>query len=328
MSFTDQPSSPRLLDQVRNEIRLRHYSLRTEQAYLGWIKRFILFSGKRHPRDMGAEEVTAFLTHLAVEGNVSASTQNQALNAILFMYRDVLGIKLPWLDGIQRAKKPVRLPVVLTRDETKNLLAQLSGTHWLIVALIYGSGLRLMEALRLRVKDIDFHYAQLMIRDGKGQKDRVTPLPERLAEPLRQHLQRVKSLHERDLDDGFGTVYLPDALARKYPNANREWAWKYVFPSASRSTDPRSKVVQRHHASESSIQRCVKEAVRKARIVKPASVHTLRHSFATHLLEDGYDIRTVQELLGHSDVSTTMIYTHVLQKGGKAARSPLDRMGA
>jgi integron integrase len=324
---TNDRSSPRLLDQVRDEIRLRHYSLRTEQSYLGWTRRFILFHGKRHPRQMGANEVTAFLTHLAVEGNVSASTQNQALNAILFLYRDVLKITLPWLDGIQRAKKPIRLPVVLTHEEVKRLLARLEGTRWLIVALIYGSGLRLMEALRLRVKDLDFHYNQLIVRDGKGQKDRVTPLPQMLVEPLRRHLARVKALHQKDLQDGFGRVYLPDALARKYPSADREWAWQYIFPSVNRSSDPRSRVTRRHHVNESSVQRAVRSAVRTAGIVKPASVHTLRHSFATHLLEDGYDIRTVQELLGHSDVSTTMIYTHVLQKGGKAARSPLDRIG-
>ncbi len=325
-SRTQSTTPPRLLDQVRDEIRLRHYSMRTEDAYLGWIKRFILFHRKRHPRDMGAEEVTQFLTHLAVEGNVSASTQNQALNAILFLYRAILKIDLPWLDGIHRAKKPLRLPVVLTRDEVKRLLAQLDGTRWLIVSLIYGSGLRLTEALRLRLKDVDFHYGQLIIRDAKGQKDRVTPLPQVLVEPLRQHLVRIKELHLMDLRQGFGRVYLPDALARKYPNADREWAWQFVFPSATRSRDPRSEAVRRHHVHESAIQKAVKNAVRAGSILKPASVHTLRHSFATHLLEDGYDIRTVQELLGHNDVSTTMIYTHVLQKGGKAARSPLDWM--
>jgi integron integrase len=323
-----QPStpSPRLLEKVRDEIRLRHYSLRTEQAYLGWIKRFILFHNKRHPVEMGADEVTAFLTHLAVRDNVSASTQNQALNAVLFLYRDILKITLPWLDGIQRAKKPQRLPVVLTRDEVKRVLGQLEGTRWLIVALIYGSGLRLLEALRLRVKDVDFHYGQLHIRDAKGQKDRVTPLPATLVESLRQHLTRVKLLHQQDLEEGFGRVHLPHALTRKYPNADREWAWQYVFPSQSRSRDPRTGVTRRHHVNESAVQKSVKNAMRNARIVKPASTHTLRHSFATHLLEDGYDIRTVQELLGHSDVSTTMIYTHVLQKGGKAAKSPLDRL--
>lgn len=321
-----QSRAPRLLDQVRDEIRFRHYSIRTEQAYLGWVKRFILFHGKQHPRDMGAEEVTRFLTHLAVQGNVAASTQNQALNAILFLYREVLKIELPWLDNIHRAKKPARLPVVLTRDEVRTLLAQFDGTQWLIAALLYGAGLRLLEALRLRVKDIDFHYKQLIIRDAKGQKDRVTTLPEKLIEPLRTQLVRVRELHRQDLEEGYGRVYLPHALAKKYPNADREWAWQYVFPSANRSRDPRSSDMRRHHVHESAIQKTVKNAVRKARLVKPASAHTLRHSFATHLLEDGYDIRTVQELLGHQDVSTTMIYTHVLQKGGRAARSPLDRM--
>ena len=322
---TPQSRAPRLLEQLRDEIRFRHYSIRTEQAYLGWVKRFILFHGKRHPRDMGAEEVTRFLTHLAVQGNVAASTQNQALNAILFLYREVLKIELAWLDDIHRAKKPARLPVVLTRDEVRTRLAQFDGTQWLIAALLYGAGLRLLEALRLRVKDIDFHYKQLVIRDAKGQKDRVTTLPEKLVEPLRTQLARVRELHRQDLEEGYGQVYLPNALARKYPNADREWAWQYVFPSASRSRDPRSGETRRHHVHESAIQKTVKNAVRKARLIKPASAHTLRHSFATHLLEDGYDIRAVQELLGHQDVSTTMIYTRVLQKSGRAARSPLDR---
>jgi len=321
------PHSPKLLDQVRDLIRLKHYSIRTEQAYLGWVKRFILFHGKRHPKEMGAEEVTQFLTHLAVQGNVAASTQNQALNAVLFLYREVLKVDLPWLDGLQRAKKPARLPVVLSREEVRRLLAQLDGTTWLIVALIYGAGLRVLEALRLRVKDIDFQYKQLIVRDGKGQKDRVTTLPESLIDPLQRQLDRVKLLHQRDLREGFGRVYLPHALARKYPNANREWAWQYVFPSLHRSNDPRSDAERRHHVTDSAIQKAVRNAVRSAEIAKPATVHVLRHSFATHLLEDGYDIRTVQELLGHQDLNTTMIYTHVLQKGGRAARSPLDRMG-
>jgi integron integrase len=327
-TLLEAPRRPRLLDQVRDEIRLRHYSLRTEHTYLGWIKRFILFHNKRHPREMGAAEITRYLTHLAVQGKVSASTQNQALNAILFLYREILKIDLPWLDGIQRAKKPTRLPVVLSRDEVRSLLAQLDGTRWLIVSLIYGGGLRLTEALRLRVKDLDFHYMQLVIRDAKGQKDRVTTLPESLVEPLRQYLVRVKERHQQDLREGFGQVELPYALAKKYPRADREWAWQYVFPSANRSKDPRSDAIRRHHVHESAIQKAVKNAVRAARIVKPASVHTLRHSFATHLLESGYDIRTVQELLGHKDVNTTMIYTHVLQKGGRGARSPLDGMTA
>ncbi len=315
---------PRLLDQVRELLRIRHYSIRTEQAYLQWIRRFVIFHGKRHPRDMGADEVTAFLSHLAQDRNVAASTQNQALNAILFLYRDVLKIQLPWLEEVQRAKKPQRLPLVLTRGEVKCLLAQLEGTAWLMAALIYGGGLRLLECLRLRVKDIDFDYRQLVIRDAKGQKDRVTLLPHNLIEPLRSHLIRVRTLHERDLEEGYGCVYLPYALAQKYPSAEREWGWQYVFPSARRSVDPRSGAERRHHAPEDSLQRAVKAAVRSSRILKPATVHTLRHSFATHLLESGYDIRTVQELLGHADVKTTMIYTHVLNRGGKGVVSPLD----
>lgn len=317
---------PRLLDQVRGVIRLKHYSIRTEQSYLGWIKRFILFNKKRHPREMGAVEVTAFLTDLAVHGNVTASTQNQALNAILFLYREVLKIDLPWMDGIQRAKKPSRLPVVFTRAEVKSLLAQLDGTLWLMASLIYGSGMRLMECVRLRVKDVDFHYSQIMIRDAKGQKDRVTILPASLIDPLRTQLARVKELHDQDLRDGYGRVYLPHALERKYPKANQEWGWQYVFPARGRSRDPRTKIVRRHHYAEDSLQRALKNAIRRAGIIKPGTTHVLRHSFATHLLEDGYDIRTVQDLLGHQDLNTTMIYTHVLQKGGRAARSPLDRM--
>lgn len=318
--------SPRLLDQVRDVIRLKHYSIRTEQSYIGWIKRYILFHGKRHPREMGADEVTRFLTDLAVRGNVAAATQNQALNAILFLYRAVLKIDLPWMDGIERAKKPSRLPVVFTRAEVKRVLAQLDGTTWLMASLIYGSGMRLMECVRLRVKDVEYHYSQIIIRDAKGQKDRVTMLPQSLVESLRDHLARVKERHEQDLREGHGRVYLPNALDRKYPNANREWGWQYVFPARTLSIDPRSKVVRRHHFSEDALQRALKVAIRKAQIIKPGTTHVLRHSFATHLLEDGYDIRTIQELLGHSDINTTMIYTHVLQKGGRAARSPLDRM--
>jgi integron integrase len=315
---------PRLLDQVRELIRIRHYSVRTEQAYVQWIRRFILFNGKRHPREMGAAELTAFLSDLAVQRNVAASTQNQALHAILFLYRDVLKIDLPWLNDVQRAKRPQHLPVVFTRDEVKALLAQLEGTTWLMATLIYGSGLRLLECLSLRVKDVDFHYKQLAVRDAKGQKDRVTMLPNSLVDPMRTHLARVHRLHETDLREGFGHVYLPSALAAKYPSADREWAWQYVFPSARRSIDPRSGSERRHHASEDALQRAVKQAIRNANIFKPGSVHTLRHSFATHLLESGYDIRTVQELLGHSDVKTTMIYTHVLNRGGRGVVSPVD----
>ncbi len=319
-----QQAPPRLLDQVRELLRIRHYSIRTEQAYLQWIRRFILFHHKRHPRDMGAPEVTAFLSHLAIKRNVAASTQNQALNAILFLYRDVLKITLPWLDDVQRAKKPQRLPVVLTRDEVRGVLAQMQGTPWLMAALIYGGGLRLLECLRLRIKDVDFHYRQLLIRDAKGQKDRVTLLPQTLVDPLQSHLARVRTLHEGDLREGYGCVYLPFALAEKYPAAEREWGWQYVFPSKRRSIDPRSGAERRHHAPEDALQRAVKQAIRKSNIVKLASVHTLRHSFATHLLESGYDIRTVQELLGHADVKTTMIYTHVLNRGGRGVVSPVD----
>jgi len=315
---------PRLLDQVREVIRMRHYSIRTEQAYVQWIRRFILFNNKRHPREMGAPELTAFLSDLAVQRHVAAATQNQALNAILFLYRDVLKIDLPWLNEVQRAKKPQHLPVVFTREEVRALLAQLEGTTWLMAMLTYGSGLRLLECLRLRVKDVDFHYKQLAVRDAKGHKDRVTMLPNSLIDPMRTHLTRVRQVHEIDLREGFGRVYLPHALAAKYPSADREWGWQYVFPSSRRSIDPLSGIERRHHAPEDALQRAVKQAIRKANIVKPGSVHTLRHSFATHLLESGYDIRTVQELLGHADVKTTMIYTHVLNRGGRGVVSPID----
>ena len=324
MTTSGDGQAPRLLDQVRELIRIRHYSLRTEQAYVQWIQRYIHFHGKRHPRDMGAEELTAFLSDLAVRRNVAAATQNQALNAILFLYRDVLKITLPWLNDVQRAKKPQRLPTVLTRREVAALLAQLENTMWLMAALIYGSGLRLLECLRLRVKDIDFHYKQILIRDAKGQKDRVTVLAENLIDSLQSHLASVRNLHERDLREGYGRVYLPYALSQKYPNADLEWGWQYVFPASRRSIDPRTGVERRHHAPEDALQRAIKEAVRKANIIKPASAHTLRHSFATYMLESGYDIRTVQELLGHADVKTTMIYTHVLNRGGRGVVSPLD----
>jgi len=315
---------PKLLDLVRERIRVKHYSIRTEQSYIDWIKRFIWFHGKKHPSAMGETEIQAFLSHLATERNVTASTQNQALSALLFLYREVLGQELAWLDSITRAKKPSRLPTVLTRVEVRSVLAQLDGTFGLMSNLIYGSGMRLMECVRLRIKDIDFHYKQITVRDGKGQRDRVTMLPESLCEPLRLHLERVKTLHEHDLAHGYGAAYLPDALERKYPNAMTEWGWQYAFPAARISLDPRSNKKRRHHFNEQSLQRAIKNAVRAARVVKPASTHTLRHSFATHLLENGYDIRTVQELLGHQDVSTTMIYTHVLNKGGRGVSSPLD----
>jgi integron integrase len=303
---------------------MRHLSLRTEQAYTNWIKRFIIFHGKKHPRDMGETEIRAFISYLAVEGGVAASTQTVALSAMLFLYRDVLKQELPYVANIERAQKPKRLPTVFTRNETKRILANLEGTYWLIAGLLYGSGLRLMECLRLRIKDIDFTYAQLTVRDGKGEKDRVTMLPGSLKQALVRHLQKVKLLHDDDLSAGFGEVFLPYALARKYPNAPKHWGWQYVFPAAARSIDPRSGKQRRHHLSETSIQKATKKAMNKAGIVKHASCHTFRHSFATHLLEQGYDIRTVQELLGHKDVRTTMIYTHVLNRGGKGVLSPMD----
>ena len=318
------PEAPRLLNQVRDKIRLKHYSIRTEQAYTDWVRRFVLFHKKRHPKEMGAGEVEQFLTHLAVAGKVSASTQNQAKSALLFLYRDVLSVELPWLDEVVAAKGGQRLPVVLTVPETLRLLERVDGTSGLIVRLLYGSGMRVMEGVRLRVKDINFEQRELIVREGKGNKDRVTMLPQSLVEPLQQHLLRVKSLHERDLEAGFGDVYLPFALARKYPVAGREWHWQYVFPAAKRSMDPRSNVERRHHVTDQAVQRAVRQAARDALINKPVTPHTLRHSFATHLLQSGYDIRTVQELLGHKDVQTTMIYTHVLNRGGRGVVSPLD----
>ncbi len=314
----------KLLDRVRDRVRVLHYSIRTEDAYVQWIRRFILFHGKRHPQEMGAPELEAFLTHLAVDRNVAASTQNQALSAILLLYREVLGRPLDELGRIAPARRPERLPVVLTRDEVRSVLAQLDGTAWLMASLLYGSGLRLMECLRLRVKDVDFGQRHIIVRDGKGQKDRATLLPRALDEPLRRQVDRVRILHQQDLDDGHGRVYLPHALAEKYPVADRQFAWQYLFPAARRSTDPRTGTVRRHHAAERALQRDVGAAVQRARILKPASCHSLRHSFATHLLESGHDIRTIQELLGHKDVRTTMIYTHVLKAGPLSVRSPLD----
>jgi integron integrase len=298
----------------------------TEKNYLYWVRYFIRFHQYQHPTEMGAEEVTAFLTYLAVKQSVSASTQNQALSAILFLYKKVLEIELPWLDDVVRAKTTQRLPVVLTTEEVRALLAQFEGTKWLIYALLYGTGMRIMECMRLRVKDIDFPYKQILIRDAKGGKDRVTVLPESLIEPLGSHIVKVRELHQTDLRAGYGSVYLPYALERKYPNAPREWGWQYVFPSKNLSIDPRSGIKRRHHLDEKNIQKSMKQAIRNAGIMKPASVHTLRHSFATHLLEAGYDIRTVQELLGHKDVKTTQIYTHVMQKGASAVKSPADRL--
>ena len=318
-------TSPKLLDQVRDKLRVKHYAIRTEQSYVDWIKRYIYFHGKTHPKDLGAQDVEAFLTHLAVAGKVSASTQNQAKSALLFLYRVVLEIKLPWLDNVTQAKAPKKLPVVLTVSEVQAVLSRLSGSHLLIASLLYGGGMRLMEAMRLRVKDVEFARHEIIVREGKGFKDRVTMLPESIAAILRAHLVKVKALHEEDLAVGLGEVYLPFALDKKYPNAGREWGWQYIFPSKNVSVDPRSDKTRRHHLDEKGVQRAMKQAVHDAGLVKPATPHTLRHSFATHLLQAGYDIRTVQELLGHSDVSTTMIYTHVLNKGGKGVVSPLDR---
>jgi len=306
-------------------LRVKHYSIRTEQTYTDWIKRYIYFHDKRHPKDLGARDIEAFLTHLAVAGKVAASTQNLAKSSLLFLYREVLEIQLPWLDNITQAKAPKRLPVVLTVSEVQSLLSHLTGTHGLIASLLYGGGMRLMEAVRLRVKDVDFAQHEILVREGKGFKDRVTMLPEVVVAPLKAHLAKVKTLHEEDLAQGFGEVYLPFALDKKYPTAGRDWGWQYVFPSKNLSVDPRSDKTRRHHVDEKGVQRAVKQAVRDAGLVKPATPHTLRHSFATHLLQSGYDIRTVQELLGHSDVSTTMIYTHVLNKGGRGVVSPLDR---
>jgi integron integrase len=316
---------PRLMDQVHNAVRRRHFSPRTEEAYSYWIRQYIYFNGKRHPATLGEPEVTAFLNYLAARRKVAAATQNQALSAVLFLYKEVLGRELAWLDGLQRVSRRPRLPTVLTRSEVESLLAQLTGTRWLLASLLYGSGMRVMECLRLRVKDIELSYCQILVRDGKGEKDRATMLPEKLVEPLRAHLGRVRMLHASDLREGYGETHLPYALGRKYPRAGREWHWQYVFPSKNRSIDPEDRVIRRHHLDESVPQRAIKEAARAAGITKHVSCHTLRHSFATHLLENGYDIRTVQELLGHSDVSTTMIYTHVLNKGGRGVKSPLDQ---
>lgn len=319
------PSPPRLLEEVRARMRRLGLALRSEQAYVGWIRRFILFNGKRHPREMGAREVEAFLTWLATRGHVAPSTQNQALAALLFLYREVLDSELPWMDEIQRAKRPRRLPVVLDRVEVSALLAQLEGVTALMAGLLYGSGLRLLECLRLRVKDVDFARGEIVVRHGKGGKDRRTTLPESLVPDLRLQLEQAKRIHLRDLAAGHGSVWLPDALARKFPGASRQWMWQYVFPAAARSRDPVDGHMRRHHVDESTLQRAVKTAVQRAGISKPATCHTLRHSFATHLLEDGYDIRTVQELLGHKDVATTQIYTHVLGRGASGVCSPLDR---
>ncbi|HEY5868745.1 MAG TPA: integron integrase [Candidatus Tectomicrobia bacterium] len=317
-------SKPKLLDQMRQVMRLKHMSIRTEETYVSWAKRFILFHQKRHPHTMGADEIRAFLSHLATEGHVAASTQNVALNALVFLYRSVLKQDFPDLGSIERAYQPRPLPTVFTRQEVTRILAQLTGSPSLMACLLYGAGLRLMECVRLRVKDLDFVYQQITVRAGKGERDRVTMLPQAVADALQRHLVKVHLVHQTDLLEGCGAVYLPYAFDRKDPQAATAWEWQYVFPATKRSIDPRSGRERRHHISETVLQKAVKEAIRRADIPKRGSCHTFRHSFATHLLENGYDIRTVQELLGHQDVSTTMIYTHVLRRGGKGVRSPLD----
>ena len=321
-------SSPKLLDRVRWQLRVKHYSVRTEQAYVDWIRRFILFHRKRHPDEMGEKEITEFLTYLAVEKGVSASTQNQAFSALLFLYQQVLERKLDFIDNVQRVTRPAKVPVVFTPAEAQAVLARINGEYRLMAELLYGAGLRLMECVRLRIKDIDFGYGQITVHDGKGCRQRVTLLPQRLRRSLHLHVAHVRALHQRDLETGGGRVYLPFALGRKYRNTDRSWAWQYVFPAAKLSKDPRSGELRRHHVSEKNLQNAVKLAIQQAGIPKAGSCHTFRHSFATHLLENGYDIRTVQELLGHKDVSTTMIYTHVLNKPGLAIRSPLDQLPA
>ena len=315
----------KLLDRVRNKIRSKHYSIRTEKAYISWIKRFIYFHNMRHPEEMGRTEVEAFLTDLAVKHKISASTQNQAFNALLFLYREI--VKKDVFDGVSaiRAKKPQRLPTVLSVEETLSVIDAMTGTYQLMAKILYGCGLRGIECVRLRVKDVDFKLNQIIVRDGKGQKDRITVFPDDIKPALQDHLKYVKNLHAHDLSEGYGSVYLPNALAKKYKSADKEWGWQYVFPARTLSVDPRSGMKRRHHVHLNSLHKAIKTAVKLARIHKPISSHTFRHSFATHLLQDGYDIRTIQELLGHKDVSTTMIYTHVLNKGGRAVRSPLDK---
>jgi integron integrase len=314
----------KLLDQVRRKIRLKGYSIRTEKTYVEWIRRFILFHDKRHPKEMGKAEIESFLAHLVIQRNVASSTQNQAFNAILFLYDQVLEAKMP--DDIQaiRSKKPARVPTVMTHEETHKMIAVMSGVHRLMAKMMYGCGLRVLECLRMRVKDIDFALNQIVVRDGKGKKDRITVLPDGIKADIEIHLQYVKRIHQQDLCRGFGRVYLPNALERKYPSANKQWGWQYVFPSKSLSIDPRAGAKRRHHMHESGIRKAIRQAAKMCGIIKPVGCHTLRHSFATHLLMDGYDIRTVQELLGHKDVSTTMIYTHVLNRGGRGVVSPLD----
>jgi len=329
MAVPADGGKPILLDQLCHALRSRHYSRRTEQTYCHWVKRYVHFHNLRHPAEMGESEINEFLTHLAVKEKVSASTQNQALSALLFLYRHVLGREVGDLGEVIRARKPMRLPVVMTREEVKAVLANLSGDKWLMASLMYGAGLRLMECLRLRVQDVDFSRNEILVRDGKGAKDRITMLPESLKAPLQEHLKTVKGIHERDLADGWGRVLLPDALDRKYPNAPKEWRWSAAaesFPQENRWKNTKTGGEGRHHVDESLVQKAVRDAVTRAGLTKRATCHTFRHSFATHLLESGYDIRTVQELLGHNDVKTTMIYTHVLNRGPSGVRSPMDRL--
>ena len=321
--FADKPV-PRLYDRIVEVLRVRHYSRRTEEAYLHWIRRYIEFHEHQHPRQLAEGDVNRFLTHLAVKEHVAASTQNQALSAVLFLYEHALEQPLDRIEGVVRARRPKRLPVVLTIEEVSRVMTRLTGDKWLIAMLLYGGGLRLLEALRLRVKDLDFERGEITVREGKGDKDRVTMLPQAVIRPLQEHLRRVEAVHQQDLADGHGRVELPHALARKYPNANREWRWQFVFPQEHRWRNPQTGEQGRHHIDESLVQRAVAAAVRQAGLTKRVTSHTFRHSFATHLLADGYDIRTVQELLGHSDVRTTMIYTHVLNRGGRGVRSPAD----
>jgi len=327
MTNTPAPANkPKLLDQARIAMRQRHYSLKTEKSYVSWMKRFILFHNKRHPKDMGDVEIEQFLNHLVLKRGVSASTQAQALNAVVFLYKQVLEMEIGQFENLRKSNKPKRLPVVLSVSEVGQILSLLDGRNRLMASLLYGSGLRLMECVRLRIQDIDFDYAQLHVRNGKGQKDRVTTLPKSLFNELRKQMEQARLIHQQDLEEGFGEVWLPPALSRKYPSAGREWGWQYLFPATKRSIDPTSGRERRHHLDEKVLQRAVKQAVRQSGITKRASCHTFRHSFATHLLERGQDIRTVQELLGHSDVSTTMIYTHVLNQGGMGVQSPLDAL--
>jgi integron integrase len=314
------------MDRVRSELRVRHYSIRSEDAYTSWIRRYIQFH-RRHPRDLDGDDLNRFLTHLAEESRVAVSTQRQALSAILFLYRHVLKIRLDWLDEVVRARQPRRLPTVLSRDEVTAILSRLEGTARLVVLLLYGTGMRILECLRLRIQDVDFDLGHITIRNPKGGRDRVTMLPGSTRDRLRDHLIEVRTLHNRDLEQGFGNVYLPQALERKYPHADRDWKWQYVFPAGSRGIDPRSGIVRRHHLHASVIRKAAYAASRQAGIAKKVSCHTFRHSFATHLLMAGYDIRTIQELLGHKDVKTTMIYTHILgNSGGRGVTSPADTL--